>query len=425
MNNFKKLILITLTIIFFTQLAISAVLRQKIDVQGKGYKERASMFLINGMGYLNIRDVAKFYDGELEWMKINRNPLLKFKKGYAQFKLYDDVVMINDEKRTLRKAPTVLDDKFLVPLEVLLTRAFSEASGYKSKWHYDDKILRLSRYTYTNKELKKFVDSKDVLLTHKKDDHPAKIIPPAAQKETTTVNIRQYLSSQKKVIVVDPGHGGKDPGAVSKRGTKEKNVNLSISKKVANILKRKYMREVILTRDRDEFIALSDRVEIANNNNANLFVSIHANSTVRNDRRGFEIYFLSEKGSDEEAERVAQLENAALKYEDEIRYDVNSILWSMALNEFMNESSELCYFVSRSVDKNIRIQNHGVKQAAFHVLKGAKMPAVLVETGYLSNILDDKLLTNKKYQDKLAQTIAEGVVNFEKHSVNRETANSK
>ncbi|MFC1546555.1 N-acetylmuramoyl-L-alanine amidase, partial [bacterium] len=217
------------------------------------------------------------------------------------------------------------------------------------------------------------------------------------------------------LIVIDPGHGGKDPGAIGKDGTREKDINLSVAKKVADILNRKYKKNVILTRKSDKFIPLRKRAEIANKKNADLFVSIHANASANKKARGFEIYFLSERASDAEAERVAQFENAVLKYEEETTHDVNAILWSMAINEYINQSSEICYFIQKTAAKELNQQDRRVRQAGFVVLKGARMPSILVEMGYITNKKDLKMLKSRKFQQALAISVADGIISFEKY----------
>lgn len=218
-----------------------------------------------------------------------------------------------------------------------------------------------------------------------------------------------------RTIVIDPGHGGRDPGAIGQYGTKEKDVNLSIAFKLAQILHEKTNLQVILTRKDDEFIPLADRTLLANEKKADLFVSIHCNSGLEKDAKGFEIYFLRERASDQDAEAVANIENSVVDLEDrsEVNDKLKAILWSLTLNEFVNDSSELCsLIVDRVNDLDVDLVNRGVRQAGFYVLRGAKMPAVLAECAFLSNKREERLLNKNSFCDKIAKTIFNGITDY-------------
>ncbi len=240
--------------------------------------------------------------------------------------------------------------------------------------------------------------------------------PPVVVPEIKRKTKPQIKTSAKiKTIVIDPGHGGRDPGAIGQYGTKEKDVNLNIAFKLAQLLREKTNLQVILTRKEDEFIPLAERTQIANDKKADLFVSIHCNSGLDREAKGFEIYFLSERATDMEAEAVANIENSVIDLEEKsaVTDKLKAILWSLTLNEFVNDSSELCSFVvSRVNELDLDFVNRGVKQAGFYVLRGAKMPAVLVECAFLSNKREERLLNNKKFIDKMTQTIFNGIIDY-------------
>lgn len=226
---------------------------------------------------------------------------------------------------------------------------------------------------------------------------------------------KKKTSAIIKTIVIDPGHGGRDPGAIGKYGTKEKDVNLNIAFKLAQILHEKTNLRVILTRKEDEFIPLAERTQIANDKKADLFVSIHCNSGLDKNAKGFEIYFLSERATDMEAEAVANIENSVIDLEEKsaVTDKLKAILWSLTLNEFVNDSSELCSLVRDRVnDLDVDLVNRGVKQAGFYVLRGAKMPAVLVECAFLSNKREERLLNKNSFCDKIAETIFSGIIDY-------------
>ena len=226
------------------------------------------------------------------------------------------------------------------------------------------------------------------------------------------------IKANKKIrIVVDPGHGGKDPGAV--RGKyREKDWNLAVGKELARLLEKGGF-EVKITRSTDVFIALSERSKIANNFKADLFVSIHVNSTKGSQADGFQVYFRSEKATDKEAAATAALENEAMQYE-EVHYNfVDALLQSMAKNEYINESSKLAGYVKNAVYKQPGVgiavsQKNAIRQANFYVLKGVQSPSILVEMGFISSPKDRAKLAQSSVQKKMAQGIYNGIVNYAK-----------
>ncbi len=215
------------------------------------------------------------------------------------------------------------------------------------------------------------------------------------------------------LVVVDPGHGGKDPGALGPGGLKEKDITLAVAKEVKRQLERMGIK-VILTRDKDEFVSLGDRARIANRVGADLFISIHCNWGKRKRARGTETYFLSEARTEWER-AVAALENKALEYEmpeAQAKDVVSYIIADMIQTEYLKESQELAHYIQRGIVKRAKTKDRGVKQAGFYVLVGAYMPAVLVEIGFISNPQEAKLLKSKAFQRKVAQGITEGIRAF-------------
>lgn len=249
---------------------------------------------------------------------------------------------------------------------------------------------------------------------------PAPFSPSVGKEKTIPLEeIMTALPSHLKIktIVIDPGHGGKDPGAVGPDGTKEKDLVLDVAKRLAKMIRKKLHIKVILTRYDDTFIPLAVRTQIANEKNADLFISIHVNASLSPKTKGFEIYFLSEKASDKEAEAVANMENSVIAMEDPSPKlnELMTILWSMTLNKFMNNSSLLCSLISREVSlMHLGIENRGVKQAAFHVLRGTKMPAVLVELGFLSNKGEERKLKSRNFRKKMTEAIYKGIFRYKK-----------
>lgn len=217
-----------------------------------------------------------------------------------------------------------------------------------------------------------------------------------------------------RVVVIDPGHGGHDPGAVA-NGVKEKEVVLEIARKVKKRLEKLGIK-VILTRNGDYFVTLGERARIAQRNKADLFVSIHCNYAPRSSKaRGIETYFLSEARTEWERS-VAAFENSVIKYEVDKKADngdiLTMILGDMAQYEFLKESQDLAYFVQESLVNLGGSIDRGVKQAGFYVLQGVYAPSVLVEVGFLTNRDEARRLKDYRYQEKIAEAIVDGIIKF-------------
>ncbi len=244
-------------------------------------------------------------------------------------------------------------------------------------------------------------------------------------KKIVADEVKKQLEDEKKnwkldVIVIDPGHGGKDPGAIGLNGIEEKNVTLAIGKALKKALNEKLPKiKVVMTRSDDEFVELDKRGEIADDAGGKLFISIHCNSMPHkpNSANGLETYFLR-PGRTDEAIRIAAQENAAVKYENdyEKKYESfdedNIILTTMAHGAYVKYSEQLAQLIEDNVSSIASVSDNGVSQAGFYVLVGASMPAVLVETGYISNRKDAKYLKSKSGQNAIARGIANAVVKF-------------
>jgi N-acetylmuramoyl-L-alanine amidase len=217
-------------------------------------------------------------------------------------------------------------------------------------------------------------------------------------------------------IVLDAGHGGKDPGSTGKYGTKEKDVVLDIIKRIGRLLEKNTRIKVIYTRDEDVFIPLYQRTKLANESNGKLFVSIHANSNKNRNVKGFETYLLR-PGKSDDAIAVASRENAVIKLEEKVgQYQKltgeNLIMATMAQSMFLKESEDLAAILQVELDKKLTSPNRGVKQAGFHVLIGASMPNVLVEVGFISNPAEEKKLKQGNYRQQIAEAVFAGIKHF-------------
>ena len=224
----------------------------------------------------------------------------------------------------------------------------------------------------------------------------------------------------KKVVVIDPGHGGHDPGAVGPTGLREKDVVLDIALKLREILSKDPTLDVHLTRDHDIFIPLEERTAIARKKEADLFISIHANASPNRAARGVETYLLNWT-NDEEAIRVAARENyISMKRMKEkmtaYKNDVERILNDLSRDYKRDESLKLAHLVQNSIISDIggerRMINLGVKQALFYVLVGASMPSILAEVSFISNPEEEKLLAKDGYREAIARSIASGIKRY-------------
>lgn len=218
------------------------------------------------------------------------------------------------------------------------------------------------------------------------------------------------------LVVIDPGHGGEQEGALSPRGAREKDLALQISRRLAARLRRDGIR-VVLTRTADLTVPLAARAEIANAIQADLFVSVHLNSMptaeARRVSRGVETYFLSADASDAAARAVAARENAdRLASERDLGDPIANILSDLEHDEALRRSSRLAQDVHRRLVAALGAEDRGVRQAPFFVLAGARMPAVLVEVGFISHAAEAELLASRAHQDRIAGAIADGIATF-------------
>lgn len=219
-----------------------------------------------------------------------------------------------------------------------------------------------------------------------------------------------------KIVVIDAGHGGHDPGAIGRSGLREKHVTIAIARLVASKLEASGRYKAILTRRDDRFLRLRQRVAIARKAKADLFVSIHADSVGRRNVRGASVYTLSERASDREAAALAERENKAdiipgmdLSHENK---EVSNILIDLAQRETMNQSARLAILMVRALGKRAKILQRPHRQAGFAVLKAPDVPSILIETGFLSNSADEKMLKSQKYRSVIADGIKEAIDDY-------------
>ncbi|MEK9628803.1 MAG: N-acetylmuramoyl-L-alanine amidase [Nitrospinota bacterium] len=318
------------------------------------------------------------------------------------------------KKQKLKQAPSVVIDS---DKKKIVAKFKKKAQGNKSE---------KQKTQVARKGQKRVV--KNIRKTPRANPSPqvakASIKPPVSPKKRIRIKDgfgNGYLYTPKKLrrgqtnsplIVIDAGHGGKDDGARSASGIKEKDINLKIARHVKTFLVNRYKYCVVMTRKDDTFIPLRDRSKISNKRNADLFVSIHANAAKRKSAHGIETYFLG-TSHNKEALEVAARENGELVQSVKDN-QVQQILASLITTTKINDSSRLAGRVQENLYQNTRKtyryqKNLGVKEGPFYVLHGADMPSILVEVGFLTNRREAKMLSQSEYLYRVASSIAEGI----------------
>jgi len=235
----------------------------------------------------------------------------------------------------------------------------------------------------------------------------------AEEQEKKSRTVKKPIISKIRRIVVDPGHGGHDPGAVGPSGIQEKDVVLAIGLRLRDLLKEELGLDVVMTRSSDVFIPLEERTAIANKVGADLFVSVHANAAPNRTAAGIETYYLNLAKTDKVAQLAAKENGTSLEKVSVLQ----AILFDLMANYKLNDSAHLADEVQKALHKKIRtvhndVKNLGVKQGPFYVLVGASMPSILVETAFLSNATEESRLKDPAYQNSAAEGIYEGVRNY-------------
>jgi len=224
---------------------------------------------------------------------------------------------------------------------------------------------------------------------------------------------RGSSSSEILTIIIDPGHGGEDTGAIGQRGLTESEIVLDVSIRVVRLLRERLRKVVIMTRDTDIFIPLKDRTELANNKNADLFVSIHANAARRKTAHGIETYLFG-RATDAQALEVAARENAT---DIKSAQGFQEIILNDLLRDFvLNEALELAHYTQNAFVKTLipryPTASLGVKKAPFYVLAHTKMPAILAEISFVSNKIEEERLREKSYRQTIAESIFQGIKEY-------------
>jgi N-acetylmuramoyl-L-alanine amidase len=242
---------------------------------------------------------------------------------------------------------------------------------------------------------------------------PGAPLPPPAQAaaEPPPLIFDQPVSALR-TIVIDPGHGGDETGARGPAGTVEKDVALAVARQLKATIEQRLGVRVLLTRDGDQTVALDQRAAFANNNKADLFLSLHANASVRGAVAGAEVFFLSLDDYGSEARRIADAEGRAVPALGGGSRQIEVILWEMAQVRHLEASGALASLVEQQLRQRVPMSARAIQQAPFRVLVGANMPAVLVEMGFITNPEEEKLLNSAAHQQQIVQALYEAIVRF-------------
>jgi N-acetylmuramoyl-L-alanine amidase len=292
---------------------------------------------------------------------------------------------------------------------------------YAEEPHDDPNVAKTA---FNGSDLRIQLTSPDVVADTYKLENPFRVVldlrkgAPAGQASLTPSAAALKPSEQPgiRTIVIDAGHGGKDVGAIGPSGTMEKDETLAVCRKLAAALAAKTGARIIMTRDDDTVVSLDQRTAIANQYKADLFLSVHMNAAVVRGARGSETYFLSADASDEIAKRAAESENTSVSATtpapSAANSDVKFILWDLAQQEYLQESSRFATDIQEEMNLLAGITNRGVKQAPFKVLVGATMPAALVEVAFITNPDEEAKLKDEKFTTSVVDAITRAVVKY-------------
>lgn len=351
------------------------------------------------------------------------------RKEYSSLRNTDTQGKRLNERRELIKRLIKLDNSDLSEREGVQTLTYAAVlSGETYKFSKDITDAKLARDALQKLELdfseSSLVDDAYLALSE--------VLPPADKKAvsgilgekfaksdsalalTSSVETPQAIDSSKKVVVIDPGHGGEDLGGVGDSGVYEKDVVLDIAKRVQSLFQENANFQIVLTRTGDSFIPLEKRTAFANNANAKLFLSLHVNSLEDKKTSGLEFYVL-DSTTDEAVIRLSQLENSTAEKDDSS--DVSLIVSELVQKGKLEDSLRSAAIFQKSLMQTIKTvewktKNLGIKKGPFFVLMGAHMPALLLELGFISNESDEEALLQDEVRDALAEGIKKGIIEY-------------
>jgi len=239
---------------------------------------------------------------------------------------------------------------------------------------------------------------------------PETVAPPPPPPPPSPPELPTFGSPPSiRTVVIDPGHGGEDTGVKGSEGTVEKNLTLTFARRAKSVLENRLGIRVLLTRDEDRSVPLDERTAVANNNKADLFVSLHANASLRPTTRGASIYVAAFSDADRAQAAIAP---ARVPIFGGGSRDIELVLWDLAQIRHVDQSMELAHIVEREFQNRVVLDSRPVERAPFRVLESANMPAVLIEIGYLSNGDQERLLASPDYQARFVDAFSDAVARF-------------
>jgi N-acetylmuramoyl-L-alanine amidase len=347
------------------------------------------LFIFDGIAYLSLEEFCVLKDYRFNNYPDKAKIEFFINDNHITFSNNSSFVKINDKIYHMIKNVQLVDNNFFVPLNSFV-HIYSQFNSDNFITNYNDKTILIKPASSTLYQNENLIDQQ-------------------------LLNIIQNEENWKiSTVIIDPGHGGKDPGAIGYHNIKEKHIVLDIAKELGSFLKKEMPGlNIIYTRDNDIFLGLKNRTNLANKSQGHIFLSIHANSSSAKTARGYEIYLLQPNSVDDAID-VALRENASIVFEDNPdQYKQNQMIASLAEKTYLQESEKLAVLIQTAIKKELpKTRNRGIKQAGFHVLVGAAMPKVLIETGFLTNKSEAQLLNKSSYRSQFAYGIFKGVQSY-------------
>lgn len=370
---------------------------------------------------LSLTDIAKVFKALSQWNPISKKITLTKDKDSIAFNIGSALVQINNQTILMDRPAELITGRVFIPVKFIKDK-FPQVFEVVVSWDKKNKKL-----TIDNKEFTPSVSLSNQptiaeyfpLSSTRPTEEPGKELP----SNTKTESLISGTITEKfsiKTIIIDPGHGGHDPGAIG-NGIHEKDVVLDMAKRLRQLLINELPEvKIILTREGDYFVPLRERTGFANYKKADLFISIHANASYSKEATGFEVYYLSPdaSASDESSRALAVIENKVLDIErrektskGEIDY-TELILGGLAQQEFIDESIELAGIIQNTVCQRLHLENRKIKSAFFWVIKDAMMPAVLIETGFISNPYEAQKLNSEDFKNEMGEAICQAIIEY-------------
>lgn len=370
---------------------------------------------INGTDYYPLYRILNILKLERDYDLYTQRIIITDKGRYLTFFVNEETVYHERNNILLKDPPLRVQGAVYIPREMVNLITDWKRGDYAFAFREDGFLMKQKEEIVYKKQEEVPEPVKD-----KTESREAKQSPAAVKSGMEEDPRPSPGGSAGRIgfIVLDPGHGGHDPGAIGQKGLREKEVVLKVGLYLKEILSRRLERvKIVMTREKDEFISLPDRAKTANRfigkETSGIFLSIHANASLNKKSKGTETFVLSPTASDDEARAVAAMENGVIETKKE-ETSLNRILTKMLSYEYIRESIQLSSFIQQGYAEKLKapVHNLAIKKARFIVLEETFMPAVLTEIGFITNREEEKKLRTEEYQRQVAGVIADGVLKF-------------